>query len=347
MLNKKSFKDAMEYAEVVLRSGLVPYLGGSPGLGKSALIHKIAKKYNLKVIDIRLAQEDPTTINGFPCLDDGRSKYLPPELFPLEGLDEVPEGYDGWIVFIDELPSAPRAVQAAAYKIILDRMIGQLKIHKKCLVAAAGNLSTDNAIVNEMGTALRSRMIHIHMASNSNEFIDHMVRAKFDTRIITYLTYQKNKVNNFDQYNKKSSDETFTCERTWEFTSNLLNQCSPDQSQPIDDYFTDLLCGTIGSNAIEFVQYTHAFKELPALGSILANPHGCSVPEKPSIKYLLMGMLVNSADDKNIDQIMDYILRLSKDFQFIFTKMLWSKSDRFLENAKVEKVFDEVADLLM
>lgn len=143
-LARKTLKQAMAYAEIVIRAGRVPYVAGSPGLGKSAMFLKICKKYNLKMIDVRLAQEDPTTINGFPCVDGGRSKYLPPELFPLEGKDHLPLKeehmdkhfayqdllatgtkeaiekfqkeycYAGWLVFFDELPSAPRSVQAAA-----------------------------------------------------------------------------------------------------------------------------------------------------------------------------------------------------------------------------------------
>jgi len=41
---------------------LVPNLLGSPGCGKSALIHQIAEEFNLKVIDLRLSQCDPTDL---------------------------------------------------------------------------------------------------------------------------------------------------------------------------------------------------------------------------------------------------------------------------------------------
>jgi len=52
---------------------------------------------------------------GFPTLnkDRTRSHYAPPSTFPLEG-DPIPEGYAGWLVLMDEINSAPKAVQAAA-----------------------------------------------------------------------------------------------------------------------------------------------------------------------------------------------------------------------------------------
>ncbi|UYF10804.1 hypothetical protein 12VC501_gene0003 [Vibrio phage 12VC501] len=141
-LNRVTLKQAEKYAKAVIQAKRVPYVAGSPGVGKSKMFEAIARQANLKMVDIRLAQEDPTTINGFPSLDGGRSKYLPPALFPLKG-DSLPvkEGmeaqykqmvdaaqgdktklkqavetccYSGWLIFFDELPSAPRSVQAAA-----------------------------------------------------------------------------------------------------------------------------------------------------------------------------------------------------------------------------------------
>lgn len=46
-----------------IRAALVPILSGSPGCGKSAIVHQLAAEYGLKVIDVRLAQCDPTDLN--------------------------------------------------------------------------------------------------------------------------------------------------------------------------------------------------------------------------------------------------------------------------------------------
>lgn len=96
-----------------LRAKLVPLLLGSPGIGKSGIIRQIAEEFQLKVIDLRLSQCDPTDLLGFPDTSTGRGRYLPMETFPIEG-DPIPEGYQGWLLFLDEFTSAPRAVQAAA-----------------------------------------------------------------------------------------------------------------------------------------------------------------------------------------------------------------------------------------
>ena len=58
----------VEALDSVLLSKLTPMLVGSPGIGKSDIVKLVAKKHNLKLIDVRLAQSDPTDLNGFPTL---------------------------------------------------------------------------------------------------------------------------------------------------------------------------------------------------------------------------------------------------------------------------------------
>ena len=98
---------------IALQAQLVPMVHGSPAVGKSAVVKQVAKKFGLKVIDLRLSQCDPTDLMGFPSIKNDRAGYKPMDTFPIEG-DPLPEGYQGWLLFLDECNSATRAVQAAA-----------------------------------------------------------------------------------------------------------------------------------------------------------------------------------------------------------------------------------------
>ena len=345
MLQQVSLKQATEFAFQTLKANLVPFLSSSPGIGKSAAVHQLAKRFNLKVIDIRLAQEDPTALGGFPSIVNGRSTYAPPERFPLEG-DKVPDGYKGWLIFFDEINSAPRSVVSAAYKIVLDRMIGEKHLHPNVRMIAAGNLATDNAIVNEMGTAMRSRVVHIHVTTHSDNWLDFAAKAGFDSRVVSYLHYQANKINSFKQFGS-SSDETFACERTWEFVSKILKANYPDETKPVPADVAPLLAGTVGSTAYEFVTYTEAFKDLPTIQQVLANPCGCALPVAPAVRYLMTGMLVGNTTMDNADKIATYVDRLPKEFAMVFIKLLWGKSDKFLSVPKVAELLDKVADILI
>lgn len=227
-------------------------------------------------------------------------------------------------------------------------MIGDTPLHERCYLAAAGNLLTDNAVANEMGTALRSRMVHIHVKSDPEDYLQLASTVlDLDTRLISYLAYKKSNVNNFNQYQNNSSDETFACERTWEFASDILKQISPNQCAPISDEWTTLLAGTVGSCALELVTFTHAFKDLPSLDEIINNPTTASIPDKAAVRWLLTGMLASNANHSNLDSIMDYVIRLPKEFQFVTAKMLWGKDDSFLDNDKVSACFDSIGSMLL
>ena len=97
---KTKLSTAAVLIETFITSNVPVNLLGSPGLGKSDVIKQVATKLNLKVIDFRLSTADPTDISGIPFIHNGRSAYMPNEAFPLH-TDEVPEGYSGWLLFLN------------------------------------------------------------------------------------------------------------------------------------------------------------------------------------------------------------------------------------------------------
>lgn len=82
-------------AKRYLHARLVPDLRSSPCMGKSEIVHSIAKEYQLELIDVRPGQCDATELNGLPRFTkDGRADHARFTNFPLE-LDALPEGTDG------------------------------------------------------------------------------------------------------------------------------------------------------------------------------------------------------------------------------------------------------------
>ena len=83
----------------VLQVNLVPFITGSPGIGKSSIIKSIADEFNLELIDFRLTTAEPVDLQGMPNFtQDGKAYYAPFDVFPLE-TDPLPKGKDGWILF--------------------------------------------------------------------------------------------------------------------------------------------------------------------------------------------------------------------------------------------------------
>ncbi len=335
---------ASDYITKAIRAGLVVMLQGDPGIGKSMIILAVAHIFNLKVIDIRLAQCDPTDLNGFPTNKDGKASYLPMDTFPLEGdplpsrmVNGVEKQYDGFLIFFDEFNSAPLSVQAASYKIVLDRMIGQFKLHPRAAIVCAGNLTTNNAIVNRMGTAMQSRLVHLELQTDLKSWIAWASKNGIDHRIIAYV---QQKPENLHKFDPKHNDKTFACPRTWEFASKLIIN-EPDN---IKDY-TALLCGTIGKGiGREFITWSNMYTEIPSFDEIKKDPKGCKLPDEPAIKYAISHLIAANVSEKNLDMVFPYIERLPVEFETITLQNILHRNISWLVDSEGNLTHEKMRD---
>ena len=324
-----SYSMATSMLENALRAKLVPFLRGSPGIGKSAIIHAIANKFNLKVIDLRLAQCDPTDLLGFPDIDrkTNKARYVPMSTFPVKG-DEPPEDYSGWLLFLDEFNSADRSTQKAAYKLVLDRMVGEFHLHERVAIACAGNLDTDNAIVEDLSTALQSRLIHMELKSSASEWLEWAAANDVDYRITSFINFKPGLLYTFKP---DHPDNTYACPRTWEFANRLLQVT--DSS---DKTFTPLLSGTLSTGvAREFNAYLHVHHSLPTIAQILAAPETLAISSEPGVRYALTGMLAHHASASNLEALMKFIMRLPAEFQAVCLKELCKRTPELMSHGAV------------
>jgi len=293
----------------ILQAGKVPVIKASPGVGKSQIVADVAKKYKLKLIDMRLSQYDPTDMNGFPTTANGRSNYCPPQLIPIES-DPVPEGYNGWLLFLDEINSAPVSVQAAAYKLVLDRMIGDHNLHESVAIVAAGNLDTDKAITNRMGTAMQSRLVHLNMAVDHKSWLNWAHSKGIDHRITSFIEFRPELLHKFDP---KHSDDTFPCPRTWEFLSDIMKD-----TEEFTEVDVAIAAGTVGEGAaIEFNGFVGIYENLPSIDQIKADPKNIPIARDMSVRYAISGLVAHEVDETSITVLKDFVERLPAEFQLL------------------------------
>lgn len=322
-----------------IQAGLVPYVQSSPGTGKSAIMQQIADEYELSLIDHRLSTSDPTDLSGLPHFKEGKASFAPfSELFPIQD-SVIPEGKNGWMLFLDEFNSAHRSVQAAAYKLILDKAVGQYPLHKNVVITAAGNLSTDRAITNPLSTAMQSRVIHLEMQVKFSDWLEDIgLRYNYDERIIAFLNQYPSKLMDF---NPEHKDKTFCCPRTWEFVNKLI------KNKNLDDSYAILLGGTITSGvAAEFIQFSKVYKDLVSINTILNDPENCRIPEDNSLKWATITHLMEKIDKDNFSKLGIYADRFSIDFRLLFYRAVLIKQPDLREHAAFSKAMSTLAKYL-
>lgn len=324
-----------------LQANLVPFLHSSPGMGKSAIMRSVAEDAGLILIDHRLSTSPPEDLSGLPRFrDDGRAEFVPfADLFPLVN-DKVPEGYNGWMLFLDEFNSARKETQAAAYKLILDKMTGQKKLNPMCFQTAAGNLTSDRAIVNPIGTAMQSRVIHLEMTVNFDEWIEDVAYAQnWDTRIIAFLSQFPSKLMDFDPNHK---GKTFCCPRTWEFMQNFLAA----GVEPTDDRAA-LFSGTItGEIALQFIQFTKVFQHIVKVSEIMTDPMTARLPQDTPTQWATVATMMEKLTAETIDKFSIYADRFDFPFRVMFYRNIMVRQPKLRDHPAFRKATVQLAKYL-
>jgi hypothetical protein len=305
---KKFIKKCMKVQEV-------PLLKSAPGMGKSDLIRSIADELGLLVIDVRLAQIEAVEMNGYPDLAGEYATYKQMDIFPTQKTP-IPAGYNGFLIFLDELTQAKKDVQGAAHKLILDRMVGQEKLHDMAFIVAAGNRSQDRAASTGLITSLQSRLIHLTLHVDfENDFFPYALNEGYDPRILSFLNFRTDAFNNFDPLH---SGDTYACSRTW-FKLHKLIKDEPE----IGHSWVPLIAGTIGEGAAaEFKTFCGIWQSLPEVASITSNPSGANLPSDSQTKYAMIGMLTTKVTKENLPSFVTYVRRMEPELQLVFVRLV-------------------------
>lgn len=327
-------------------AGLVPYVRASPGTGKSSVYKQVFKELNLWMIDHRISTSESTDFSGLPHFVNGKARFAPfDELFPIEGTP-IPEGKDGWGIFLDEFNSGLKPVQAAAYKLLLDKMTGQHPLHERVVIGLAGNLDTDRAITTMTNTALQSRVVHFELDTESStyfkEFMEDVVIGQWDGRVMAYLNQYPSKLMDF---RPDHNEKTFCCPRTWEFISRLLTCDGKPATVSNDDI--PLFAGTITSGvAVDFVNFCQVYLNLINVRQILRDPRGIEVPYNADLKWATITHMTENVTDETFDDLCTYANRFSMDYRVLFYRSAMVRHSHLRQHPAFARSMSELSRYL-
>ena len=238
------------------------FIWGPPGIGKSEVVHQIGDEYKKSlVIDIRLSLWEPTDIKGIPYFDavQGRMVWAPPVELPDA---ETAKKYDIIILFMDEMNSAPPAVQAAAYQLILNRRVGTYVLPEGVDIVAAGNRDGDKGVTYRMPAPLANRFVHLELKVDFDDWQDWATLNGIHPEVVGYVGYAKQDLYDYDP---KSPSKSFATPRSWSFVSDLVADSDIDT-----DTLTNLVSGAIGDGlAVKFMAHRKIASKLPTPSDIL------------------------------------------------------------------------------
>ncbi len=197
-----------------LRAGISVLLRGHPGVGKSSLASRLADDLGLPLVEIRLAQRDPADLCGvwFPDREARQLVSYPPSW-------AVEAAQRPCLLFLDEINAAVTKLhQAAAYQIVLERRVGELRLHPETAILAAGNLEEDEAIVTPLSSALCNRFAHFIMRVDAPAWLTWAEEAALEPSVLAYIEQHGADV----LYAPSSGEPAFPTPRSWEMASRLL-----------------------------------------------------------------------------------------------------------------------------
>ena len=313
-----------ELIKTAAAAGRSLMIHGSPGLGKSAAAHEAAVQMGkgkrvvqlgecsdpaneFGLFDVRLSQCDPVDVGGLPYADKELNiqRRLVADWFPSTDRKDIPE-YG--MLLLEEVVSAPPAVQAAAYQLTLDRRIGDKKMKPGWCVVLTGNLMTDGGVVHKMPTPLANRLIHVYVRSDNDGWMKWAVDHNIENVLIGFLRFRQDLLNTFEKHvEKKSKDHAFATERAWHAVDDIL-KANPN-AHPA------LLAGTVGNGpATEFAAFREIWQSMPNIDGILMDPANAPLPEDTNVRYAVCTALAARATGDNFDLIAEYVDRLPPEF---------------------------------
>ncbi|MFF4294293.1 AAA family ATPase [Streptomyces vinaceus] len=149
----------LEALTLAVAADLPVLLWGEPGIGKTAALTQLAASLDLPLTTVIASVHEPSDFSGLPVIGDDPAHQGVPMAPPDWAVRLVRAGRG--LLFLDELSTAPPAVQAALLRLVLERRIGALQLPPGVRIVAAANPRSSAADGWELSPPLANRFVHL------------------------------------------------------------------------------------------------------------------------------------------------------------------------------------------
>ncbi|MCE7008152.1 MoxR family ATPase [Kibdelosporangium philippinense] len=149
----------LEALTLAVSADLPVLLWGEPGIGKTAALNQLADALALPLTTVIASVHEPSDFSGLPVVgDDPATQGVP--MAPPDWAVRLVRSGEG-LLFLDELSTAPPAVQAALLRVVLERRVGALRLPPGVRIVAAANPRSSAADGWELSPPLANRFVHL------------------------------------------------------------------------------------------------------------------------------------------------------------------------------------------
>ncbi|MBL1099318.1 AAA family ATPase [Streptomyces coffeae] len=283
-------------------------LWGEPGIGKTAALTQLAAALDLSLTTVIASVHEPSDFSGLPIIGDDPAEHGVPMAPPDWAVRLVRAGRG--LLFLDELSTAPPAVQAALLRLVLERRIGTLRLPPGVRIVAAANPRSSAADGWELSPPLANRFVHLQWTHDHDVVVrglggtwpratlPRLDREKlpeavaFARRAVCgLLTARPGLVHRLPSSESRRGGP-WPSPRSWEMTLCLIAFATAAGSSR--DVLSLLVRGTVGDGpGLELLASLDRM-DLPDPEVLLADPAGGVLPERGDLRQAVLDAVVDA-----------------------------------------------------
>ncbi|UWG95823.1 AAA family ATPase [Dehalobacter sp. DCM] len=289
---------------IAVQAKVPTLIWGPPGVGKTATITALANEMGLHLEVVIASIREPADFSGLPVIREGGVVMEPPVW--ATRLCHAKKG----ILFLDEISTAPPAVQAGLLRVVLERVVGDLTLPSDISVVASANPPEQAAGGWDLTAPLANRFCHLPWSLDTQHWIDGMVGewavtgllhlpesweksiAEKQTLIAAFIRHRPNLLLQVP-VNEEQAGKAWPSPRSWTMAARLL--AASEAAQAGEDVTASLLAGCVGEGAcLEFLAWVKELN-LPDPEEILANPSQLQLPERGDVALAILSAVIAAA----------------------------------------------------
>ncbi|MEV0312069.1 AAA family ATPase [Nonomuraea fuscirosea] len=292
---------AAEALSIAVSAGVPALLWGSPGTGKTSAVLSLAESLNWPIEVVIGSIREPSDFAGLPVIADGTMRLAPPAW--AQRLATAGHG----LLFLDELTTAPPAVQAAMLRVVLERTVGDLRLPDKVRIVAAANPPEEAADGWDLAAPLANRLVHLDWPVDGRRIArglaigfprpplsgferpaspEEVARAR--AVVAAFLEVRPTLA--IQVPSGDAAGKGWPSPRSWEAAARLLAACRSAAAS--SEVLAVLVAGAVGEGAaLEFLSWLERL-DLPDPMAVLADPDAFELPRRGDRAFAVLTSVV-------------------------------------------------------